>query len=152
MSGYAAPAAQPANILDRVTIATFHGVAGANLTLTSMPAALTLLAGSARHIKRVDLSGCRQVRFFLAMQGVAGSAGSKMLLRYFGSYSGTASDYLDIGTSEVSVAMTSTATLVATSWIDLAAGARADVYLAVITSGGNGATSPQVGLIEGQFR
>lgn len=126
----------------------------ASITLTNMPSAVTLFAGNTqgRYIPRLDLTPYTQVRMWLFKAGTAGSAGSKAILRYFTSQSATASDYLDIGTSEVSVVLTGTNAALITSWIDLAAGAKADVFLNVITSGGDGVVDPIVGGIVLQFK
>jgi len=58
------------------------------------------------------------------------------------SYSSTATDYSDIGTSEVSNVLTSTG-IIDTGWVALASGAiAANIYVAVLGSGGDGAVDP----------
>lgn len=85
-------------------------------------------------------------------QGTSGAANSKLILRYRTAFSTTVGDYSDIGTSEVSAAVNTTNTVLATNWIDLAAGAKADVYIAVVGSGGDGAIDPVFGSISAQFK
>ena len=125
---------------------------GANVTWTNMPSAATFLFGSHRHVGLVDLSGYTQCRFIVNKQGTAGVAGSKFILRYYTSFSTTVADYLDIGTGEVSVAVNTTNSVLSTAWIDLAAGAKADVFVAVIGSGGNGTIDPIFGSVSAQFK
>ncbi len=129
-----------------------HGNAGADATWTNMPAAATLLFGSTRHIGRLDLSKRTQVRFVMTKGSVAGASGSKIILRYYTAWSSTVGDYLDIGTSEVSLATDGGIDGLVTSWVDLAAGAKADVWIAVVGSGGDGALDPTFGTIRAEFR
>jgi hypothetical protein len=85
-------------------------------------------------------------------QGTAGAANSKFILRYRTTFSTTVGDYSDIGTSEVSVAVNTTNTVLSTSWINLAANAKADVFVAVVGSGGDGALDPGFGSVIAQFK
>lgn len=129
-----------------------HAEADAAATWTNMPSAVTFLFGSHRHVHRVDLSGCTQCRLVVNKQATAGAAASKLILRYRTAFSTTAGDYSNIGTSEVSVAVNVQNNCIASSWVNLAAGAIADVYVAVVGSGGDGALDPQFGNISAQFR
>ena len=129
-----------------------NGRTDANSTWTNMPAAVTFLFGSYRHVQPVDLSNCTQCRFIVNKQSTAGDVSSKLMLRYNTSFSTTVGNYSDIGTSEVSVAVNVTNTLLVTSWIDLVAGAKADVFVAVAGSGGNGILDPAFGVISAQFK
>ncbi len=121
-------------------------------TWTDQPSAATLLLGSAGHIAKADLSGFTEARLVAARLGTAGNAGSKIILRYRTTHSTTASDYSDIGTSEVSVSMVTADTYVASAWVPLATAARADVWVAVIGTGGDGAADPVLGSVHAQFR
>lgn len=117
-----------------------------------MPAAATLWAGTAAHITRVDLSNFTQVRLCVNKLAAAGGASSKLILRYWTSYTQTAATFVDIGASEVSVAANGVNTYVNSAWINLAAGAKADVFLAVVGSGGDGVLDPVFGQIVAQFK
>jgi hypothetical protein len=75
-----------------------------------------------------------------------------LILRYRTAFSTTVGDYLDIGTSEVSVAVNTTNTILSTSWIDLVAGAKADIFLSLVGSGGDGVLDPAFGQIIAQFK
>jgi len=129
-----------------------HCLASSQATWTDMPSAATFLGGSHRHILGVDLTGYTQVRFGVNKAGTAGFAGSKLILRYRTTHSITVGDYSDIGTSEVSAAIDVTDTTARSSWIDIAAGAKEDVFLTVVGSGGNGVVDPQYGAVYAEFR
>lgn len=129
-----------------------HGNGGADATWTNMPAAATLLFGSTRHIRKIDLSNYTQVRLTMTKASVAGVSGSKIILRYRTSWSSTASDYSDIGTSEVSLAADGGIDGLVSAWVNLAAGAKADVWIAVVGTGGDGVVDPTFGAISAEFR
>lgn len=132
----------------------FYTNANNDITLTNQIAGDNLLLGSTRHILPHDLGSYTQVRFKINKQGVAGAANSKLVLKYkTGTVSGVVGNYSDIGTSEVSCALTGTNTIVSTSWIDLAAGAKAnDILVAVVATGGDGVQDPVVGFIMAEFK
>ena len=130
-----------------------HCIASSQASWADMPAAETLLAGHHRHVQRFDATGFQQVRLVVNKQGTAGATGSKFIARYGTSFSTAASGYTaDVGTSEVSVAINVSDQYLASSWIDLASGAKGDNYFAVVGSGGDGTTDPQFGAIHLQFR
>ena len=133
-------------------VAPINVAPGAATTWTNMPLAATFLFGSHRHVMRVDLSTYTQVRFSVNKQATAGAAAAKLVLRYRASFSTTVGDYSDIGTSEVSVAINTTNNVLVTNWIDLAAGAKADVFMAVVGSGGDGVIDPTFGSIIAEFK
>jgi hypothetical protein len=124
----------------------------AAVTWTNMPVALTFWSGSYRHITKVDLTNYTQVRLIVNKQTTAGAAASKLILRYRTAFSTTVGDYSDIGTSEVSVAVNVLNTVLASNWINLATGAKADIFLSLVGSGGDGALDPAFGQIFAQFR
>jgi hypothetical protein len=117
-----------------------------------MPAAVTFWNGSYRHISKNDLTNFTQCRLIVNKQGTAGNAGAKLILRYRTAFSATVGDYSDIGTSEVSVAVNTTNTVLASNWINLAEGAKADVFVCLAGSGGNGVLDPIFGIITAQFK
>jgi len=129
-----------------------HAEADANGVFSNMPAADTFLFSSARHIQLLDLNGMTFVRFKVNKQGTAGQAGAKLTLKYALSYSETASNYSDIGTSAVEVAIDATNTYLDSGWIELTDEAKSgDVYIAVVGSGGNGVLDPAFGTISMAF-
>ena len=129
-----------------------HCESDAAATWSNMPVAATFLFGSHRHITKADLSGYTQCRLIANKQGTAGAAASKLMLRYAASFSTTVGSYSDIGTSEVSVAVNVTNNVLDSGWVNLAAGAKADVFIAVVGSGGDGVLDPQFGSIKAQFK
>ena len=85
-------------------------------------------------------------------QGTSGAAASKLILRYYTAFSQTVANYLDIGTSEVSVATNVNNTFLDTGWINLASGAKTDVWIDLLGSGGDGTLDPAFGTIVAIFR
>lgn len=127
----------------------------AALAWTNMPTALSFFLSSAtvgKSIQRVDLTGYTQVRLRVNKQGTAGAAASKLILRYYTAWSEAVANYLDIGTSEVSVAVNVTNSYLDTGWVNLAAGAKADVFLALLGSGGDIALDPAFGAVVAEFK
>lgn len=124
----------------------------AGSTWTNQPAADTFLLGSHRHIAKADLTEYRQVRLVVNKQATSANAGATIRAAYRTTFSTTVGDYSAIGTSTVSVAIDTTNTVLASSWIDLAAGAKADVFLALIGAGGDGVIDPTFGSMSLQFR
>lgn len=119
---------------------------------SNMPSAVTFLLGTHRHVVKADLANFTQARLIVNKQATAGAASSKLILRYRTTFSTTVGDYSDIGTSEVSVAVNVTNTVLDSGWVDLASGAKADVFIAVAGSGGDGAIDPAFGVISAQFK
>jgi hypothetical protein len=82
-----------------------------------------------------------------------GSAGTKLILKYYTADSITVGDYLDIGTSEVSTSLVGSSAVTTSGWVNLAAGAKiSPCYLAFCTSGGDGATDPAIQFLFAEFR
>jgi hypothetical protein len=128
----------------------------AALAWTNMPAALSFwfsTATVAKGVTKVDLTGFTQVRLLVNKQGTAGAAASKLILRYKAApFTQTVANYSDIGASEVSVAVNVQNTFLETAWINLVAGAKADVFLALLGSGGDGALDPAFGMVVAEFK
>lgn len=124
----------------------------AGLTLTNMALALNFFNASHRYALKADLTNFTQVRLIVNKQGTAGAAASKIILRYRTAFDATAANWSDIGTSEVSCAINVQNTVIASSWISLAAGAQADVFICPLMSGGDGALDPVIGSIVAQFK
>ena len=118
-----------------------------------MPAADTLFNGSHQHVQRVDLTSFTQVRLIVNKQAVAGAAASKIRLGFNAAFQTAVANYAAIGSSEVAATpLNVTNTIVASAWINLVAGAKADVFIALIGSGGDGTLDPAFGSIVAQFR
>jgi len=130
---------------------TFEAENGA-ISLTDMASALSWIKGNVMVIKK-DLTNFTQCRLTVYQASGSAASGSKIILRYRTTYSGTVTDYSDIGSSEVSTAFNTAGNdALATSWINLVAGAKADVYLAVMCSGGDGAADPSLRIISADFK
>ena len=86
--------------------------------------------------------------------GSAGAASSKIILRYQATSGSpfTASSYSDIGTSEVSVAVNVANNILVSSWINMASGAKDDVWVTILGIDGDGTINPQFGNIYAEFR
>lgn len=122
---------------------------------TNMPASLQFINGSVgyRSAFKLDLDDFTQVRFRVSKGATAGATGSKLILRYHTSLSTSASDYSDIGTSEVSVAVDVGAGVLDTGWVNLAAGAIAtNRFIVIVGSGGDGTIDPDYGTITAEFQ
>lgn len=124
----------------------------AALIWTNMPLAATFFGGANRNSINIDLTNYTQVRFSGIKLTVAGAAASKLILRYRTAFSITVGDYSDIGSSEVSVACNVQNQLLQTAWINLITGAKANISLAIVGSGGDGVLDPQFGNIWAEFK
>ena len=136
----------------RVTFAT---PVLAALAWTNMPAALSFLFSTAtvgKDIQKVDLTNYTQCRLLVNKQGTAGAAAAKLILRYRTAFNQVVANYSDIGVSEVSVAVNVQNTYLATAWINLAVGAKADVFVSVLGAGGDGVLDPAFGTIVAEFK
>ncbi|MBL8002854.1 MAG: hypothetical protein JNL05_12935 [Flavobacteriales bacterium] len=118
-----------------------------NAIWSAMPSALNFFQTVTSPV-RLDLRGRKLIRLS-AMVGVAGAAGSKLILKYRTSYSGVVTDYQDFA-SEVSVSLAAVGP-VTSNWIALPAAAQADVFVVLSGSGGNGSTSPNVRSVIAEF-
>lgn len=123
-------------------------------TWSNMPNTLQFFDSSSAYVTQIDLSAYNQVRLIVNKQGTAGATGSKLLVRYQATTGSpfTESSYLAIGTSEVSVAVDTTNTIITSSWIDLASGAKSDVWVALMGIDGDTTADPVFGNIYAEFR
>ena len=124
----------------------------ANFVLTNMATALGFLGASHRFATKLDLANFTQVRLVVNKQGTAGAAASKIILRYITAFNTTPANWLNIGDSEVSCAINVQNAVLASAWINITALAKADVFIAPLMSGGDGALDPIVGSITAQFK
>ena len=123
-------------------------------TWTFMPSALTIFDSSNAYVTQLELSSFNQVRLVVNKLGTAGNTDSKIILRYQDTAGSpyTASSYSDIGTSEVSVGIATTDNILVSSWINLASGAKDDVWVTILGINGDGVISPIFGNIYAEFR
>jgi hypothetical protein len=123
-------------------------------TWSNMPSTLQFFDSSSAYVTQIDLTYYNQVRLIVNKQGTAGATGSKLLVRYQATTGApfTESSYLAIGTSEVSVAVDTTNNILTTSWIDLASGAKSDVWVALMGIDGDTTADPVFGNIYAEFR
>lgn len=124
-------------------------------TATNLPAALQFYGGSTgwQSNCKTDLSSFSQVRLVGTKSASTGASGTKIILRYISAFSTTASSWLDIGTSEVSVAGdVASGTALDSGWISIDASAKADVFFCLLTSGGDGVIDPVFGNFYAEFR
>lgn len=117
-----------------------------------MALALGFLGASHRFAVKVDLTNFTQVRLIVNKQGTAGAAASKIILRYRTAFDATPANWVDIGASEVSCAINVQNAVLATAWVNLATLAKADVFVAPLMSGGDGALDPVIGSVVAQFK
>lgn len=120
-------------------------------TFTNMPAGVQEVAGgtTARFRTKVDLTSYQQVRVTVGLTTVgATNAG------FYIQYSTDDSSFTDIGTAsgtDIAPIGGTTGTKVS-GWVNLPAGAKADVFLRCVSIGGDAAADPVAGLIMAQFR
>lgn len=125
-----------------------HAAAGSQVTNSTSNT--SFLSNSSRHVTKVDLTNYSQVRFLVKQESVS-DATATMALRYYTSFSNTPSNYIQIGTSEVSVPLQTTGVYLDSGWIDLASGAKTDVFLAAVVLNITSAATT-VGSVTAQFR
>jgi hypothetical protein len=123
-----------------------------DFTWASMPAALTEMPSpnspaSTRYRTQYDLTSATQARLVLTVT-VAGSASANIRVQY--STNQSTWYYLD-GSSGPSVAISSTG-VKTSAWVNLTAGAKADVFLRIVGINGNGSASPSFGRIDLQLK
>jgi hypothetical protein len=118
-------------------------------TLTNQIAAAAFYPVAGLGPVLVDTTAFTQVRFQFAVTTASASANTpRLILRYFTAYSATVSDYVDIGTTEVSGSLSSVG-VKDTGFINLAAGAiGATTYIRVIMIGGDAAADPVTGPVQ----
>lgn len=135
------------------TIYPWHHRGDAAMTLTDPAAGDAFLGKSNGNVAQFDATHYTHMRMTCRVTA-AGNAGMKIVARYrtaAAGYSATIGDYSDIGTSAIEISLDSTG-IVASSWIALAAGAKTDILLCPVQSGGNGATDPQIRLFSWEFK
>jgi len=122
------------------------------VVLTNQAAAEQFILNTYRYNVRIDLGSFSDVRLMVNKAATAGYAGAKLMVKYSPTWSTVVGNYSDIGTSEVSVGIAVTNTLLSSAWIPLAAGAKGDVIVCITQVGGNGTLDPAFGSIALEFR
>lgn len=133
-----------------VSRVTFSALVSSSATWTNMPLAETLVNGSSRHIRKVDLTGYSQVRIVGNIQ-TAGVAASIIYPKYKSTYDTVVGNYTNLSSGACEFVLTNTGGY-ESSWVDIATAAKTDVYLCLAGSGGDGATSPATGTLALEFR
>jgi hypothetical protein len=137
--------------VDRPTKMTLFYNAGQ--TVTSQPSAERFYGNSSKNMILLDLSGYTQVRMVTRVTTASASANSpRYTVKYRTTYDASISNFIDIGTSEVSTSLTSTG-LISSGWINLATEAKAnDVYVILSEVGGDASASPITGIVMLYFK
>lgn len=95
--------------------------------------------------KRWDLSGYIEARVHVT-QNAAASVNTKVRVKYATSSPTSIGSYSPLGASSTEVEVSATTSggvnLLSSSWIDLTASAKADVYLTIALQGGDGVADP----------
>ena len=129
---------------------SIHSVLNSGGGWTSMPLAETFLAGSTRHIRRVDLTGYSQVRIVGNTQ-TAGVAGAKIYPKFRSTYDATVGNWTNLSSGSCEFIITNTGPY-ESGWVDLYSNDMSDVYICLAGSGGDGATTPSIGNLALEFR
>jgi hypothetical protein len=116
-------------------------------TFTDMPSALTE-PFSTRLRLPIDLTYVEQVRLTARVM-TPGATGAKLRIQY-STDSGVTWNYLD-GVSGPSITIDAIG-VIASSWVTLASGAKADVWLRLVGLDGDGAADPAWGLMTLQMK
>jgi hypothetical protein len=117
------------------------------VTLTDLPAALTEFNGQTHRRRRHDMTRVTRARV-VAQVETAGAAGSDVRIQY--STDEMAWDYLDHAAGP-SAGLDNTG-VETDGYVNLHANAKADVFLRLVTIGGDGAADPVVGAVELQLQ
>jgi hypothetical protein len=127
---------------------------GVTVTGRAVPAADTMFNATTGFVQTADLSGYTQVRIHVnRMAGVI--VGAKVLLRYATAFGTIPSSFTSMNAtagSEVLVDVAQPNAIASSAWFNIPAGAKQQVYLALITSAGDGRTDLQFGNIIAEFR
>ena len=126
--------------------------ASSAVTWSNMPAAATLFTGSTSYIQKADLTNYTECRLLVNKTSTSGSTNSILRLEYATAYTQTAASYIQIGTTALSVAINVTNQYLVSGWTPLVSGAKADVFLTIIGSGGDSFADPIFGHIVAEFR
>jgi len=143
-SSLSGPIAKPFNYL------MFRSV----ISMDNAPAAEDFVDSSVRWVTKLDLTNYQKVRMVFRMSQDA-VTGATINIKYStvnpgSSYVG--GDWSNISTVSLAIEMSGGRIVQVTPWRDLAAGAKADVYVTGVTVGGDGVDDPMISILEVQFR
>lgn len=134
-----------------IAVVNFHADGGANCTLTNQANAEQYLGNSARNETQFDGTNFTQARLVAYVVTQSASVNSPRLYPQY--WNGSAWTTIGAGTLASGEATTLASTGVkVTSWINLPAGAKADVRFRVAMHGGDGAADPALGNVSLQFK
>ncbi len=126
--------------------------ANANLTLTAQTQVEQFLANSTRSITQVNLSEYREVRIVTRVLTASTSInGPKVTAKYSTTFQTGLGSISDIGTTPVESSLAATG-MATSAWIPLVAAAKADVFVTITQTGGDGAQAPAIGHLVLEFR
>ena len=121
------------------------GTPGSFGTYTNAPNSVDFWAANSRAVTAVDLTDFRQARLVVGVNTASASANTPTVrLMYRATFSTTAADYATAAASgniEQSIASQG---VFASAWADLAAGAKASVFVFGASTGGDGVADPSV--------
>lgn len=120
----------------------------ATATWAAQPAALTEFLGLTDRRNKFDLTNYSQARLIANVE-VIGAAGATLRGEFSTTDGGT---YAALDNSTGPNVSLATAGTIVSSFVSLTAAAKADVFLRIVGVGGDGATSPQIGLVALQFK
>ena len=118
---------------------------------TNMPAAMNFFGGTTSPIQLVNLAGYTGVSLTIAKGATAGAANSFLQLRYLTSYNTTSTNYLELNSPGIRSSIDRVNVFVNSGYRSIVGGANAEVYVALVGSGGNGALDPAVGCVTAHF-
>jgi hypothetical protein len=115
-------------------------VSAAPVTVNNIPSNISFFASSNTYVTKMDLTGKKRARLH-GRVSTAGTGSSVLRVRYALTFTTTASSYLTMGSSEIEISLSATGHF-DSGWINLVTGAKADVFIALLTNGGDGAADP----------
>lgn len=115
------------------------------VTATNSTLAPQFFANSFGYVTYQDLSSYTGIRFIVNKVTTAGATNSAIFIRYLGHESTTPAQYLPITSPEMRVPTNNTNRITISGFNPIVDGAKSGVYLALITSGGDGALDPIFG-------
>lgn len=127
---------------------------GTNFTWSNMPAADKWLGEvtTNRPNYPMDLTRYTQARITAQMASTPGSTGAKVMLRYKATAGNNVADYIIAGSTEIETLIDTASATTDSGWIDLVAGAKADVWVGVVGTNGNGTADPVFQKVVIEFR